>query len=782
MDSFEEELPEIPEKFKDFLTGLSFGDEPAEIVLYSGKDSFKVSSFPPYFYFLGKKEPEKIEGAIRIKEEKKVRPPKGLPEGRRLFRIFADSPGRVPEIRGKFSGGTVFEADIPFVRRFLLDNSLKFFSERDPSFLIFDIEVYSESSGMPDAKKDEIVMISYSFFKEGAFVEERVLSAVQGRMEGPLPEYASEFPSEKALIVEFVSVLRRLDPHIIAGYNSDNFDFPYLSARAEILKVPLLLGTAENSRLSFKKRQRISAGIPEIPGRQVVDVYLFVRYIVSHDPSFHARTLDLDSVGTEIFGEGKTDFDFEELPEIMRTGKGVLNFIEYSLRDAKVTARLFEKFLPLMLELSRALYLPPSEISRMTSGQIVEWFLVKEAHERGILVPNRPSSEASQERDEQRFEGAFVRDPERGLHENVAACDFRSLYPSIIISHNIAPETFGKCDHPECAGNISPTGDPFCQKDPGLIPASLRKIVSERAILKKEMKKAASGSPERISINAKQAALKLVANSFYGYLGYQNSRWYSFEGARSTAGWGRKYIKDTISLAERRDFRVIYGDTDSLFFSYVGKDISLESLEGRVKKFVSEINGALPEEMELELQDIYSRGIFLTKKRYAVITTDGRIVIKGLERIRRDWAGIARRTQEDVLMAILKEGNPEKARGIVEKAVSDLKARKVSIDDITIYTQLTKKPGQYKLTSPHVEAAKLSKKPMKAGTVVRFGIVRGTGMISARARPLELLTLENYDPDYYIDNQLLPAVTRILDAVGYSEDAFKSQKKLEGFF
>jgi DNA polymerase I len=720
-------------------------------------------SISPYFYLKAAKAPdapgivgsEQVELFLGGKREK-------------LLKITVDRPARVPELRGL---GKSFEADIPFLRRYLIDKGILPFIGVSPKTMVFDIETLSHDGVIPDSQKDEVIMISYAILEEGKITDKSVISSVGKR----LPSFVEKVADEKALLSEFFARVRRLDPDIIAGYNSDNFDFPYLFARAKKRGVPIELG-ADGSELVFRRRGRMGGEVPEIFGRQVLDIYLFVRYIISH--SLHTQTLDLDSVGFEVLGEKKVEIDFLELPGLIKRDE-LGKFCEYSLQDSVLTAKLADKFVPIILEISRFISLLPADVCRMTSGQIVEWFLIRESHLEGRVVPNRPGAELSGQRDERRFEGAFVREPEKGLHERLAVCDFRSLYPSIIIGHNIDPETIGKCSC--CPDNTSPTGDHFCRNRFGIVPFSLNKIVKERAAMKKELRKLKEGTPERISIDAKQTAMKLISNSFYGYLGYQNSRWYSFEGARSTAGWGRKYIKETIDKAEKDGFRVVYGDTDSLFFSSPEK----EGFSDKVGAFVKQVNSDLPEGMELELQDLYSRGVFLTKKRYAMITAEGKIVIKGLERVRRDWAGIARRTQEDVLMAILGEGSPEKAMEIISRAVADLRARKVSMDDVIIYTQLTKKPSQYKLTSPHVEAAKLGSAPAKAGTIVRFVIVKGSAKstISSRARPADSVTLADYDPEYYIENQLLPAVMRIMEAVGYTEsDAFKDQQKLEGFF
>ena len=96
------------------------------------------------------------------------------------------------------------------------------------------------------------------------------------------------------------------------------------------------------------------------------------------------------------------------------------------------------------------------------------------------------------------------------------------------------------------------------------------------------------------------------------------------------------------------------------------EQMALESeIRGKVSDFLSEFNGSLPNTMELEFEGFYRRGFFVTKKRYAVIE-DGNIIAKGLELVRRDWAPIAKETQENILLAILKEGNVKKAEKIME--------------------------------------------------------------------------------------------------------------------
>ncbi|MDR0900762.1 MAG: hypothetical protein LBM26_03790 [Methanobrevibacter sp.] len=213
-------------------------------------------------------------------------------------------------------------------------------------------------------------------------------------------------------------------------------------------------------------------------------------------------------------------------------------------------------------------------------------------------------------------------------------------------------------------------------------------------------------------------------------------------------------------------------------------------IKTHVDLFLDDINTNLPESMELEYEGFYRRGFFVTKKRYAVIE-DGTIIAKGLELVRRDWAPIAKDTQQDILMAILKEGDVEKAVEIIIKSIKRIRTGEIPIKELRIHTQITKKLSDYKQIGPHVVAAqKLEKKGLKIarGTIIEYIIIKGKGSISQRAVPYEDAEGQVYDQDYYINHQLLPAVSRIMKPLGYDKDKLNElsqnerQQSLDDFF
>ena len=221
------------------------------------------------------------------------------------------------------------------------------------------------------------------------------------------------------------------------------------------------------------------------------------------------------------------------------------------------------------------------------------------------------------------------------------------------------------------------------------------------------------------------------------------------------------------------------------------EQLELEAeIKQQAQKFLKYLNSTLPESMELEYEGFYRRGFFVSKKRYAVIE-DGEIIAKGLELVRRDWAPIVKNTQEAVLMAILKEGDSDKAIKEVKKAFKRIRSGKVDNKERVIHTQITKPLHQYKQVGPHVVAAqKIEEHGVKVsrGTIVRYIIVKGKGSISQRAVPYEYSEGFDYDKDYYIKNQLIPAVERIMYSFGYTRKDLEDmavgevQQSLDAFF
>ncbi len=579
--------------------------------------------------------------------------------------------------------------------------------------------------------------------------------------------------------MRFIDIVKQENPDVIVGYNSANFDLPYLTARAKVHNIELDLGRF-GGRIRAVKRGLIN-GI-EIGGRVHFDLYPIAR-LFGFIGVIKSQKFTLDAVAEDVVGRKKIEMNKKDMWQTWDSGD-IDHLCEYSLVDAELAFEIAKRFLPLEIEISSVAKMPLFQTTLSTSGQLVENLLMYQATQRNQLIPKKPVGDAIYERANAPIQGAFVKLPEPGIYENIAVLDFRGLYPSIIISYNIDPGTLVE-EGKDCF--ISPTDAKFSKKERGLVPAVLEYLVDKRGEIKNKIKKIDPKESEYIALNARSQALKILANSHFGYLGYARSRWYSRQCAESITAWGRKHITETIENAENEGMTVLYSDTDSVFLLYDDKK--------KIIDFIKKINKTLPEKMELELEGFYPRGVFVSKKggekrgakkKYALLGESGRIKIRGFELVRRDWSQIAKETQLKVLEAILKDGSKEKAVGIVRDIIARLQEGKVPLEMLAISTQLNKDMKNYEVKSPELSAARKMKEagiPVAKGTMISYVIGKKGSSISEKAVPLELA--KDYDVEYYLDHQIMPAVMKILKELGYDEYSMKvggKQRSLGDFF
>lgn len=595
---------------------------------------------------------------------------------------------------------------------------------------------------------------------------------------------------EKELIQELTKELDGKNTSYIITYNGDNFDFSYLKERAKKFKLPFEI----NGSQPAVRRKGLDNAV-KLLGVQHIDSYQIIKFL-ARTGAVNVTKLDIESVSEKVFGEYKEKVYPMEITQAWESGdeKKLARLVDYNLKDSRVAFRIAKEFLPLFVEISKLTSQTLYETTRSSTSQMVEDLLLKEAHLRGIIAPNKPKEGEVAARTANPIKGAFVKEPTAGLHEGIAVLDFASLYPSIIISHNISPETLN-CGHEECRKNISPDNTYFCTKKKGLFPEILEKMLRQRLVLKREYsrKKKEEGIDDRV-LFAKQWALKIILNSVYGYLGYPRARWYSRECASATTAWERAYINQTIAKAEQSGFKVLYSDTDSAFLLMGQKP------KEEVKNFVEKINKEIPEEMELELEGFYKRGIFVTKKeggaakkRYALMDEKGNLKIVGFEYVRRDWCMLARETQRKVLELVLSQGKPEKAIEEVKRVIKELKEGKTPKKDLVIMTVLQRETKDYSAIGPHVAAAQKAiarGKELGSGSMLSFIVTKnsksdarnskGKESISEKAELEEYVKEGDYDADYYIENQLLPAVMKIIQEFGHTKEDLLTGGKQTG--
>ncbi|MEM4266920.1 MAG: DNA-directed DNA polymerase, partial [Candidatus Nanoarchaeia archaeon] len=580
---------------------------------------------------------------------------------------------------------------------------------------------------------------------------------------------------EAELIKEFIKTIKEQDPDYVVGYFSDGYDVPYIRERAARNKIDI---DKEVKGLDINRRRNTKAETNVIH----IDLFNFISTIMG--PTLKTENFDLDSVARELIGEGKRSIDIEKIGLVWDSGSREIEEIcMYNLKDSEITYKIAKRIITNLNELTKVIGQPIFDISRLSYGQLVEWYLVRKAKQYNEICPNRPTRETIMARMmQEKYKGAFVYDPKPGLYENLALVDFKGMYPSIIVSYNITPTTItqekkGSHETPEIEQDGKIKRYYFTKKE-GFITKSIKEVIIKRNELKKALKEKFDKALE-----GRSYALKTISNSAYGYMGFFGARWYSRECAESITAFARYYIQKTIREAEK-EFEVIYGDTDSIVLLLKNKN------KKDVLEFIKKVNDKLPEMMELELEDMYLRGIFVSKKseakgakkKYVLLNEKGELIVKGFEAIRRDWSKLAKEVQRKVFEMVLKENNKEKAAEYVKKIIKDLRAKKFEIEDMVIKTQLQKSLGDYQSRGPHVAVAeKMREKGMQVGigTTIKYVVTPGKGVIRDRAKPPK--EADDYDPEYYINNQIIPAVGPIFEVLGYKKEhltEFANQKKL----
>lgn len=642
--------------------------------------------------------------------------------------------------------------DVEIIPKYLVEKKLGFFDHNyKPKVCAFDIEGYDPELGIKkDFENDHITMIGFygKDFQKTLTWHPTKLKNVE------------VCKDEKEMLKRFFEIINSGKFDIFVTYNGNDFDLPFIKKRAEVLGLP------EAKEIEIFNRGWRTKSI--FNGALHVDLYDVVS---RHNPYLHFSSYSLNDVAEKIIGQKKKEFDILESKSQWDDGN-IDKYIEYNKQDAKITYLLAERVMPIEYELSSLVFMSLDHSSRQGFSRLVEEHLIKKALENNYLVSPIPNKEEMKSRYEKTYEGAFVLEPKPGLYKDVIDLDFRSLYPSIIDTFNIDPFTQTKQNENSYA---CPDGKHFFSKEPkGFIPKVIDDLIKERIEIKKKLKQFTKISSEEEQIryeklDFRQKAIKVLTNSIYGYMGFIAARYYCFPCVKAATAWGRYYIKKTISEYKNKGFKVLYGDTDSLLVT---------GDKQKILELTTHVNDNLPGIMHLKQDAFFKKILFVgteehgTKKKYAAIDSQGKLIVKGFELVRGDWCNLARKTQEKIILLCLKD-NVEKAYLYTKEVLKKLEKKEIPIKDLVIYKKLSRNPEAYTTKAPHVVVGKML--GAKKGDIVGYVIVPGGGSISEEARPYK--EAKTYNIDYYKYHQIIPSALRILGIFGYKKQDFEESKQ-----
>ncbi|KAJ2613724.1 DNA-directed DNA polymerase delta [Coemansia sp. RSA 1365] len=660
--------------------------------------------------------------------------------------------------------------------------------------LSLDIECSGRPGIFPEAKVDPVIQIANVVTIQGQ-KQPFIRNVFTLDTCAPIPGVdVKSFQEESDMLLRWSQFVQTCDPDIIIGYNTTDFDLPYLLDRAAALGVhgfPFLgrirdvttkVGTTRFSSKAYGTRESKDINLE---GRVQFDVLAAMRR------EYKLRSFSLNAVSAKFLGEQKEDVPYSIISDLQRESPETRRRLAvYCLKDAFLPQRLVDKLMFLInsMEMARVTGVPFNYL--LTRGQQIKVVsqLYRHALRQDLVVPVLESQGGDGQ-----YEGATVIEPKRGYYDvPIATLDFASLYPSIMMAHNLCYTTLLNKQTIERLNlvkdvdfTVTPTNDCFVKssKRIGLLPHILKELLSARKQAKAEMKK--EKDPFRIQVlNGRQLALKISANSVYGFTGALNGRLPCLQISASVTAFGRKMIEQTVQEVEKRytkannycaDATVIYGDTDSVMVNFGVKTLEdamrlgQEAADYVTTKFINPI--------KLEFEKVYFPYLLINKKRYAGLywtRTEkyDKLDTTGLETVRRDNCPLVPLVLDTCLKMMLINQDVQGAMEYTKGVIADLLQNKIDLSMLVITKQLSK--TDYAGKQAHVELAERMRK-RDAGSAPQLGdrvpyvIIMGTKNARAYEKAEDpIYVLDNnlpIDVNYYVEHQLTNPLTRIFEPI-----------------
>ena len=459
-------------------------------------------------------------------------------------------------------------------------------------------------------------------------------------------------------------------PDILTGWNVDGYDVPYICGRLERLfgekemKLMSPWGIVKREEVEIKGREQI---FYRMLGINVIDYLdLYKKFTYTNQESYR-----LDHIAFVELGQRKVDHnEFENFKDFYT--KDWQKFIDYNIVDVELVSRLEEKMK--LIELAVALAYDAKVNMQDVYYQVRMWdtLIYNFLNKKSIVVPPGKRSDK-----DEKYAGAYVKEPIAGRYNWVVSFDLNSLYPHLIMQYNISPETLVEKRHPSATVNgllsqkvevpkefcLCANGAMYRKDIHGFLPEMMKKIYDERVqskklmiLAKQEYEKTPTKELEKniSKYNNIQMARKIQLNSAYGAIGNQYFRYYNLINAEAITLSGQVSIRwiehkmntylNKILKTEKKDY-VIASDTDSIYLNlgdlvekiYKGREATDSSIvsflnkvcEMELEKYISSSYEALAtyvnayeQKMIMKRENIASTGIWTAKKRYMLNVWD----------------------------------------------------------------------------------------------------------------------------------------------------------------
>jgi len=638
-----------------------------------------------------------------------------------------------------------------------------------------DIEVLAPvTTRVPSPSKAEDPVVAISFVGSDGF--RAVFLLKKEGAAGDLRQEGFEvrlFEDERTMLEEAFSIMGSYP--LVATFNGDDFDLPYLKNRGDRLGIPKEKNPIVLSREGATLRRGIHVDLYRLFLNKSIQVYAF-------DNKYRENTLE--AISRALVGKGKVEIE-KPISEL-----SLEELARYSFWDAALVHELLtfndSLLIKLLIILARISRMTVEDVCRHGVSGWIKSLLYFEHRRRGYLIPRQ--DELLQEKgatttkaviEGKKYRGALVAEPMAGVHFGVTVLDFASLYPSALKEWNLSYETV-RCPHEECRDNLVPeTGHWVCKKRRGLQSLLIGALRDIRINWYKPKSGDKTLQPEvRSWYEVVQRALKVLLNASYGVFGFSNFQLYCPPVAESTAAIGRYAFTRTLRKAKELGIHVVYGDTDSLFLKTDNPKL--------IEELISWAKGTL--RLDLEVDKVYRYVVFSTrKKNYLGVTTKDVVDVKGLTGKKRHIPMFIKEAFDKMLEEFKKvqsEEDFEQARQNLQNLLRTwyyrLKNGQFELKDLAFKVMLSKMPEKYTKTTPqHVKAARKLEAvgvQLSAGDIISFVKTKDKDGV----RPLQLARPEQVDVDKYID-YMRSTFEQVLDALGIDFDKMVGVSSLESF-
>ena len=624
------------------------------------------------------------EDGKRFTTREKWNPTLFVPSQKKTFyktltgeQVEAIKPGTVHECREfikKYDGVEGFK--IYGNERFIYQYISEKYSEQEIKFDIgkimlstIDIEVASEN-GFPDVESaaEEVLLITLQDYatKEIITWGQGPFKLKQGN------HYYKQFNNEEDLLHDFISWWIDNTPEVVTGWNSKLYDIPYLVRRIDRILGEKLMkrlspwGLVTEQEVYIQGRKQLSYDIGGVSQLDYLDLYK--KFTYTNQESYR-----LDHIASVELGQQKLDHsEFDTFKDFYTNGWQ--KFVEYNIIDVELVDRLEDKMKLIELALTMAYDAKVNYEDVFYQVRMWDTIIYNYLKGRGIVIPPKEKSDKNE-----KYAGAYVKEPIPGKYDWVVSFDLNSLYPHLIMQYNISPETLLEERHPSSTVDrilneeinfelykdnaVCANGSMYRKDKRGFLPELMDKIYKDRTIYKKKMLQAKQEyektptkalEKEIARCNNIQMARKIQLNSAYGAIGNQYFRYYKLANAEAITLSGQvsirwienrmnKYLNKVLKT-DAVDY-VIASDTDSIYLNmgplvesvYKGREKTTEGVvtflnkvcEMELEKYIdrcyqelADYVNAYDQKMFMKRENIAERGIWTAKKRYILNVWD----------------------------------------------------------------------------------------------------------------------------------------------------------------